>query len=1048
MPYSDIIDNRNTKLRDEVNALLGSSDEANIAVGYLYLSGFYQIAEKLGELEEVRIVTGNTLQRETVEVLAQSLASEDELVDAVEAGKVQKKSVKEGIVNEVAEAITRNLQALPHSADRERNIRRLSEFIKTGNVKIKVYTKHPLHAKAYIFKYKKEHAEANRAEGIGIVGSSNLTISGFHHNTELNTYVRGQNNYEELNKWFNALWEEAVPFNELLAERFEESWAIKTVNPYDIYILTLYHLVKDRLKTHEATIWNWEGMPKLYLFQKVAIMQAHETLNKYNGVFISDVVGLGKTFIGAGLLRHLNKRALIISPPGLIEMWKEFKEKFRIDAEVVSRGMIYKGIYDDQSILRQYENRDVVLIDESHHFRSTKAKRYQELQPFLADKQVILMTATPQNTSVWNIYNQIKLFHQTEENIFPIEGETHLRNLFKKAEDGRFQIRELLKHVLIRRTRKQIKQFYSSDIEEIRFPERRLETVSYDINETYHNLYEDIKIALRKLTLARYNLWDYVIDGKKDVEPYSELKKVIATLRVFHRINLFKRLESSIEAFKETIKNLLAGYNKFYRVIEEKNIVPAGEKAADALYRYELDDIWDEIEEISRDYRADDFHINRLKTDILSDIYILEEIKRYLDSIPEEDDKKLERLREIIEGIRRETADAKVLIFSEYADTVNHLSKKLKERFDHVDSATSETGEEIPKKAAFFAPVANNYNGPKRIDIMIATDVLSEGYNLQDASIVVNYDLHWNPVRLIQRAGRVDRIGSEAEIIHIKNFLPVDRVEKELNLKSILRKRIEEIHKHIGEDNRILEEGERLNEDAMYCIYERKEMDEIEQDDMEFSFDEAESLIKQLEKDRPEYMALIKKMQLGLRSAKAGKKLKGTYAFFRAGDIAKLIVQTPEGRIVDDFSEVINEIRCEKDCTEASVNEEQKEKYFGDLEGLRKVFKDAISKERLRLRPHSEVLKTKKRLQDMMGLFSSQEVRENIERLDKVLNEYFPYQLVPLLKRLNKGKYSEEQYLNELIDIYNTERLPEITDKMQKDGTKKQIEFVCGEVIL
>ena len=174
-------------------------------------------------------------------------------------------------------------------------------------------------------------------------------------------------------------------------------------------------------------------------------MQAHETLNKYNGVFISDVVGLGKTFIGAGLLRHLNKRALIISPPGLIEMWKEFKEKFRIDAEVVSRGMIYKGIYDDHSILRQYENRDVVLIDESHHFRSTKAKRYQELQPFLADKQVILMTATPQNTSVWNIYNQIKLFHQTEENIFPIEGETHLRNLFKKAEDGRFQIRELFK---------------------------------------------------------------------------------------------------------------------------------------------------------------------------------------------------------------------------------------------------------------------------------------------------------------------------------------------------------------------------------------------------------------------------------------------------------------------------------------------------------------------------------------------------------------------------------------------------------------------------
>ncbi|MEW6326252.1 MAG: helicase-related protein [Thermodesulfobacteriota bacterium] len=1049
MPYSDIIDNRNIKLRDEINSILGSSERVKFAVGYLYLSGFYQIAERLGELSEVKILTGNSLNQETVEELAQSLAGFDELEEAYNSKRVQRKSEKGKVKTEVADAIVKNLQALPHSIERETNIKRLSELIKGGKVQVKIYTKHPLHAKAYIFKYKKETADAARAEGISIVGSSNLTISGFHHNTELNTYVRGQNNYEELNKWFDELWNEAVPFEDALVERLDESWALRTVNPYDIYILTLYHLVKGNLERQASTIWNWDGMPPLYSFQKAAIMQAYQTLHKFNGVFISDVVGLGKTFIGAGLLRHLKKRALIISPPGLMDMWKEFKEKFQIDAEVISRGMLYRGIYDSESPLKQYENREIVLIDESHHFRNTKSKRYQELQPFLADKQAILMTATPQNTSVWNIYNQIKLFHQTEENIFPVEGETHLRNLFKKAEEGNFHIKELLKHILIRRTRSHIKKFYSSDIEELEFPERRLETISYNINETYHHLYENIKAMLRKLSFARYNLWEYVQDEKKYIAPYSDLQKVITTLKVFHKINLFKRLESSIYAFRMTVNNLLDIYQKFYKIIEEKGIVPAGEKAADAIYRHELDDIWDEIEEITRDYKAEDFSIGRLREDMLSDIAVLKGIKKDLDTIPEDKDRKYDRLEEIIADIKAKNPDEKLLIFSEYADTVNYLYGRLQDKFPNVDCATSDTGAEVPKKVMYFSPRANNYHGPKQIDIMIATDVMSEGYNLQDCAIVINYDLHWNPVRLIQRAGRIDRIGSEAEDIHIKNFLPIDKIEREINLKRALKRRIDEIHKYIGEDSKILDESERLNKDAMYCIYEQRDLDEVEKDeDTGFSFDEAENLIKQLERDRPEYMAIIKKMQLGLRSARAMKNHKGTYAFFRAGDAAKLFINTPEAGIIDDFSEVINELRCEKVCREEEINESQKERYFHDLNELRAIFKEAVNREGLKLKPHAEVLRAKKRLQMMVGLFTGDEVRENVEKLDRILNEYFPHHLIPLLKRLNKGKSTDEQYFHELIDIYNREKLGEIVGKNQREEAKRQIEFICGEVLI
>ena len=432
-----------------------------------------------------------------------------------------------------------------------------------------------------------------------------------------------------------------------------------------------------------------------------------------------------------------------------------------------------------------------------------------------------------------------------------------------------------------------------------------------------------------------------------------------------------------------------------------------------------------------------------------ADIAILDGIKKDLETIPKEDDEKFKELEKILVAVKKKHPEQKMLIFSEYADTVYYLYERLKNAFANVDAVTSDAGEEIPKKAAYFAPIANRYDGPKKIDVMIATDVMSEGYNLQDCNMVINYDLHWNPVRLIQRAGRVDRIGSTADRIYIHNFLPADKINKELNLKEILKKRIEEIHAYIGEDGKILDESERLNEEAMYCIYDEKDMEGVEKDeDIGFSFDEAESLIKQIEKDQPEYMALIKKMQLGLRSAKAGKTSKGVYAFFKSGNIAKLYIRTQEGKVIENFSEVINEIRCDRTCPEVAITEPQWDDYYQRLEEMRGMFKASLAHENLRLKPHTEVLKSKKKLQEIVGLFSTDEVRENAERLDKVLNEYFPHHLVPLLKRLNKEKMTEEKYLAELIDIYNKEQLGEIVAKVQKDDTKRPIEFIGGEIMV
>ena len=1059
--FSDIIDNRSLNLKDEINDKLSGSERIKFAVGYLYLSGFYQIADKLEELKEAKLLIGSNLNKELTEALAETLSGDEEIEQAYKSSSLQRPSDKGKIKDKIASSIVSNVQALPHTIARQKEISKLVHLVKTNKVKIKVYTKHPLHAKAYIFKYKVDIAKASASEGIGIVGSSNLTMSGFYHNTELNTYVRGQKNYEELNVWFDKLWEEAVSFEGALENLLEESWALKTVNPYDIFILTLYHLTKVSLERQTTQIWFWENpdymnrltsrfkkMKDLFPFQKVAIMQAYDWLNKYKGVFISDVVGLGKTYIGAGLLKQLNRRILIISPPGLVPMWEEFVEKFEIDGKIISRGVLKNGVYDKKSHLWQYKEREIVLIDESHHFRNDDIQMYREVQPFLANKKVILMTATPQNTSAWNIYNQIKLFHQSEENIFPNRfEEPHLRNLFKKVERGEYRLPDLLKHFVIRRTRKHIKQYYTDGDFNISFPTRELETITYNINKTYNQLYNEIRQSLKKLKYARYNLWNYVKENKKEAEPYNQLKKVIGTLKIFHKINLFKRLESSIYAFRESIISLLDIHEKFLKIIDEKEIVPAGEQIQEMIYHKKLSDFWDEIENLTRDYKSSDFNIDKLKKDLKHDINVLKDIHNDLKKIPLEVDSKYDRLLTVIEKLRKSKKQEKILIFSEYADTVDYLESRLVNLYEHSAKVHGST-KNNPLMIKAFSPKSNDYEGSEVINLMVASDVLSEGHNLQDCSALINYDLHWNPVRLIQRAGRIDRIGSEASKIFIKNFLPMAEVEREINLQHTLESRIQEIHEHIGEDEKILTEDEQLNEEAMYAIYENKDMDKLEQEESkDFTSEEAEMIIQNLNKENPEYMALIKKMQLGLRSSKKVQKYSGTYAFFRAGELSKLFIKKTDEEIIDDFNEVLNEIRCPSNEKEIKIQDEEVSNYYDDINLLKKKFEVSTSDEELQMKIEPEVRKTKKRLQEIArSKFDNKEFVENASKIDRVLNAFFPNHLIGELKLLNHEN-NYDIFYEGLVNLYNREKLVDLSTEEKEEKQKPVIEFICGEVI-
>lgn len=437
MPTHDIIDNRNQKLVDQINCILDSSEAAHFAVGYFFLSGFTAIAERLKNIKELRLLIGNTSNRETIEQIAQGYRRLELIEDKIEAQRYPKRTDEKRMANETAANIRSSIELMDQTDEAETLVQNLVEMIEEKRLQVRVYTKGTLHAKAYIFDYGKIYDDKGRVlerseNGIVVVGSSNLSLSGITHNTELNVVIHGNDNHRELTHWFDELWDEAQDFNQALMQEMKKSWAGLPVRPYDVYMKTLYTLVKDRLENtaeSKKLIIDDEISKQLADFQKVAVNNAVQNIRDYGGAFVSDVVGLGKSFIGAAIVKRFEQtegaRPLIICPAPLQEMWEKYNEIYQLNARVLSMGMLKEDEDRDVKTLLndfRYKDRDFVLIDESHNLRNHNTQRYKVVEAFLgAGKPCCFLTATPRNKSAWDIYHQLKLFHQDDKTDLPID---------------------------------------------------------------------------------------------------------------------------------------------------------------------------------------------------------------------------------------------------------------------------------------------------------------------------------------------------------------------------------------------------------------------------------------------------------------------------------------------------------------------------------------------------------------------------------------------------------------------------------------------------
>lgn len=1106
MPTHDIIDNRTEKLVDHIRTMLASSESAKFAVGYFFVSGLESVADQIAALKELRLLIGNTSNQETLEQIAEGYQRLERVAEAIEGQTYRKQTDARRMAGETADHLRTSMAVMDQTDAGEHLIKLLVRLIEEQRLKVRIYTKGRLHAKAYIFNYAPlpdmfgQPTMPRYENGIAIVGSSNFTLSGVTHNTELNVVVAGNDNHAALTRWFDDLWNEAEDFDLALMQAIKRSWAVAEVTPYDIYLKTLYTLVKDRLDGTAEPLWDDEIIARLADFQKVAVKHAVQIIRDYGGAFVADVVGLGKSYIGAAIVKHFERveraRPLIICPKSLEKMWERYNEIYHLNARVLPMSLLKE---DDAGqidfLLREvkYRDRDFVLIDESHNFRNPDSQRFKVLQAFLATgRKCCLLTATPRNNSAWDVYYQIKLFHQDDVTTLPIDP-PDLNAYFKLIEAQERTLPALLVNLLIRRTRNHIVRWYGFDAEthqpidparfqeyldgtrrayvmvagkEQYFPRRELHTIEYSIEATYQGLYQQLRRYFGvyhrhqperpepdELTYARYGLWHYVKPEKQNQRPYNELQRAGINLRGLIRVMLFKRFESSVYAFRATITRMIVVHQRFLDALAA-GIVPAGEDAQSILYepnQAEEADLMDALSRLASRYKAEDFDVPRLRVHVEHDIKLLKKILDAVEPITPDQDAKLQ---ELLRHLKREPLNTgKRLIFTQYADTARYLYENLNPLNARADIDVIFSGDKSKDRVVGrFAPKANpEYRfaaGEVELNTVIATDVLSEGLNMQDCDKVVNYDLHWNPVRLIQRFGRIDRIGAEHDVVHGFNFLPETELDRNLGLRETLRRRVQEIQDTIGEDSQILDPTERLNPEAMYAIYEKdgQKLSQFEDEEDFLDLNEAEEMMRQLRAERPAEFERIATLSDGLRTGKTAKQ-PGLYVFCQAGGYQRLYLLDEQGEVISrDIPRVLGAIKCAPDTPAQPLPPD----YNAAVMKVKRQFAEEARTRQTEMK-HTLALRQGQRyvlreLRVFFGATEDEDVKAQINILEKAFRVSPTEAVNRELNRLRREAVTGAALLKRLIDIYYQHNMKDWLERKSLQLQEDPIPIiVCSE---
>ncbi len=570
--------------------------------------------------------------------------------------------------------------------------------------------------------------------------------------------------------------------------------------------------------------------PSLAVHQARAYERACDILDRFGGVIIADAVGLGKTYIGLRLVQrtlHEGGRVVVVVPAALRDQWSrelaylgpcpnnerpsqdspEDSDNLDLWVREDQRITLFSQESLGQSGFNAAANRgaDLVLVDEAHNFRNPATRRYRALSDMVRHSNVVLLTATPINNTVFDLQHLIDLF--AAPGAFRHLGVTDYRVAFRHVSEDGGPLQTVISACVLRRTRRFLREHYGSvhvrdprtgDDRELHFPKRRPPiAVSYDLQGTYGGLFEGLEEWMDALRFPSIELHQDRAEGTEPNACPAELLKII----------LLKRLESSTEAFRSTVVQQLAWCSTALRAIEAGRVLTRPDYRAG--FRGPADDPGSQLaffELMLPVPSVDSDRLEEFRNGLENDLAILSRIHATLVAVGPGGDRKLTQLMELLDG---PLADQKTIIFTEFRDTARYLYHQVRNRpyVAQIDSERAHLGLERSSRTDViqrFAPRSNNVPMPptrERVDVLIATDVLSEGLNLQDAAVVVSYDLPWNPVRLMQRAGRIDRLGALHEFVQLYHFTPASDLERLLGLMTRLHKKITSIRSTLGLDH-------------------------------------------------------------------------------------------------------------------------------------------------------------------------------------------------------------------------------------------------------
>ncbi|QPC83764.1 helicase [Phototrophicus methaneseepsis] len=1017
----------NASLLDRFKSTLKDVQYFDVLVGYFRTSGFHLLHEALDDIEKIRILVGLSVDRRAYEII-ESASGQMEL--QFEATKVTKEKFSGDVAAE--------MEVSPDEYVTELSVRKFIELIQQGKLEIKAHPSQKIHAKVYISRFHEDDRDFGRV----ITGSSNFSYPGLVGQYEFNVELKNRTDVEYALDKFNLLWEEAIDISEEYIDTINKrTWLNDEITPYQIYLKFLYEYFKEDINLDEEfDSYLPDGFLELK-YQKQAVISAKKILDSYNGVFLSDVVGLGKTYISALLAQQLPGRKLIICPPVLQDYWRETFFEFNIGGTVVeSMGKL------DHIIVSGHEKFDYVFVDEAHRFRNEGTQGYEKLHQICWGKKVILVSATPLNNTISDIHAQIKLFQAPKKSTIP--GVPNLDRFFSrlqgqidKEEKGSVEYFEtvkavakevrdkVLKYIMVRRTRNEIVNYFADDVSKqgLFFPQLAdPQRIIYEFDDTTDAVFNE---TIEKLKDFKYSRYMPLLYMKRQLSAFEQQSQ--RNVGGFMKGILVKRLESSFYAFKNTLRRFIESYEKFIDMFDDGTIYIS--KQVDVYDLLERDNENELLHLVEEDkvtkYPSKDFAAT-FRDHLLFDLELLREIQDLWSDIIDDP-----KLNQFIEELRHHNLlkGKKVIIFTESSETAEYLYENLESEFsgkvlEFSSSGGMMRGTSISKPVA-RSMILDNYDPRQRnkkndIRILITTDVLAEGVNLHRSNIVINYDLPWNPTRVLQRVGRVNRVGTDHQNVYIFNFFPTAQSSRHLNLEDNVKTKIQAFHDMLGEDARYLTDEEAVTQHELFGdrLYKRLNTKETYEGETE-ERSELEYLqeIRDIRDKHPELFEKIKRLP---KKARTGRKLSETntrleiiaqeqvVTFFRKGMLKKFFLASKQGTLELPFLEAVDllkvEDKGEKENKKARIAVPRQ--FYDLLQQNKEAFTSAVSTADDDLKPAK-------------GGRS---------------NEAIVIKLLKQLDRTERLTDDDEAYLKVVLNAFEMGIIPSKTSKSIKDTIEKE----------